>query len=93
MFKEDTDAFLSDFGEPVFYSDAGSSKQFTAIVDHNVELVGFEGAVSALTSTLTFHSDDDIIIGGTITTNNKSYIIDSVITDDETIKTVSMVKQ
>lgn len=93
MFSEDIPAFLSDFGESVVYTDSSSSKQFTAIIDHNVELIGYEGEVAATVTTLTFESDSDITIGGTITTNTESYIVDAIISDDKVIKTVSVVKQ
>lgn len=93
MFSEDIQAFLNDFGESVVYSDTTGTKQFTGILDHNIELIGFEGEVSTIKTAVTFESDNDIIIGGTISTNTKTYIIDAIVSDDKSIKTVSLVEQ
>ncbi|MCP3851943.1 MAG: hypothetical protein GY694_17160, partial [Gammaproteobacteria bacterium] len=93
MFKEDLNAFFNDFAELVIYSNNSYSTQLKAIIDHNVNLIGFEGEIAGTATTFTTESNSDIVIGGIFNLNTDSYEIDSIINDDKTLMTVSVVKQ
>lgn len=94
MFREDVNIFLMEFADNYIYSDGTYSKEIRAIIDYDVQLFGYEGQVIGQTTTFTFESDNDVVIGGTITINDgTSYLIDSVVSDDKVIKTVSAVEQ
>ena len=93
MFKEDTSVFFSDFADVVTYSTENCTTQIKAIVDFDVNLIGFEGEVAANTTTFTTDSYETIAIGGTFNYQGDNYVIDGIVSDDKTIKVVSAVKE
>lgn len=93
MFKEDLNVFLNDFADEVIYSNNSYSKKIKAIIDHDVNLIGFEGEIAGTATTFTIESDSDIIIGGIFYYISDTYEIDSIINNDKTLMTVSVVKQ
>lgn len=93
MFKEDINAFFNDFAESVIYLNDSYSKQVKAIIDHNVNLIGFEGEIAGTATTFTTKSDNEIIIGGTFNHISDTYQIDSIISNDKSLMVVSVVKQ
>lgn len=93
MFKEDLNVFLNDFADEVIYSNNSYSKKIKAIIDHDVNLIGFEGEIAGTATTFTIESDSDIIIGGIFNYISDTYEIDSIINNDKTLMTVSVVKQ
>ena len=92
MFNEDLSEFFNDFSETVVYSNNGFNTEINAIVDHDVNLYGYEGEIIGKTSTfITDHVD--LEIGGVITYLSNSYTIDSIISNDGKLINVSTVKQ
>ena len=92
MFNEDLSEFFNDFSETVVYSNNGYSKQIKAIIDHDVNLIGYEGEIAGKTITFTIKSDDSIVVDGVFNYISDNYQIDSIISDDKKIMVVSVVK-
>jgi hypothetical protein len=93
MFNEDLDVFFNDFSEEVIYSGNDYSIQLNAIIDHNVELIGYEGQVSETVTTFTTKYNENVIIGGVFYFKSDTYEIDSILSNDESVMTVSVVKR
>ncbi len=95
MFKEDLSVFFNDndFSDTVFYKSDSSSIKISAIIDENVEIIGINGEVSEVVTTMTTKSDSLIGIGGNFKTDTDDYIVDYIISDDGAIKVLSVVKQ
>ena len=93
MFNEDLSVYFNDFADTVIYSVNAYSVQLKAIIDHDVNLIGFEGEIAGTATTFTIETDSQIIIGGTFNYISDTYIIDSIISDDKSLMIVSVVKQ
>ncbi len=93
MFKEYLKCFFNDFSEIVIYSNGSCNTQLKAIIDHNVNMIGFEGEIAGIATTFTTESNADIVIGGIFHLNDDSYEIDSIISNDKSLMITSAVKK
>lgn len=83
---------LDHHGIPVIYSFDGYNTKVDAVVDFDVEVVGFDNIPQKIT-TVTISSALKTQIGGEFYIYNKNYVIDNVVSDDGQLKTLSVIKQ